>query len=165
MCDGSTRLAEKRSELRITPISRVWCEQKVSQRVLSSYYFVIYARLCANHESVDEILASLIISIQYSTRINDIYSLFLKLHKFPKVIIVKMKKNSRIMCEIAALIKHVGRIAFRKRQNAIRPLLCVSLSAGIVFLTIVVLHCEDKNWLFLPVFLGYRLFVIARGWR
>lgn len=138
MCDGSTRSAEKRSELRITPISRVWCEQKVSQRVLSSYYFVIYARLCANHESVDEILASLIISIQYGTRINDIYSLFLKLRKFPKIIIVKMKKNSRInkTCRPYCISKET------KRDTSI--IVCLVICRYSILNYSCVLHCERR---------------------
>lgn len=61
---GSTRSAEKRSELRITPISRVSGAGKkfLSARVSSSYYFVIYARLSPT-ASVNEILAALVISI------------------------------------------------------------------------------------------------------
>lgn len=74
---------KKRSELRITPISRVWCEQKASQH--SCFVELLFRNLCAfiaNYECREIYLCLLLFRFNMTGN-GDIYSLFLKLHKVP----------------------------------------------------------------------------------
>lgn len=118
----STRSAEKHSELRITPISSVWCEQKVSQhiRILPSYYSIIYVNgirlLLFRFNITDKRYLFPFLKMAWNSLSN---------------VIIKGEKNSCIALRDRN-IKNVDRIVFRKRQNAIPLLSYVSLSSSIV---------------------------------